>query len=191
VLTIYSVSTLLVALAEMGDRTQLLAILLASRFRAPIPILLGILVATVANHLLAAFVGFYLADLLSATWFKYAVALSFIAMAIWALIPDKSRDDETGRMHSGVFLTTATTFFLVEMGDKTQLATAALAAHFHNIAVVVAGTTSGMMLANIPAVLFGHGATRIIPMRVLRWGAAALYLGLGLWALASTAGWLH
>ncbi|MDE2462406.1 MAG: TMEM165/GDT1 family protein [Alphaproteobacteria bacterium] len=175
----------------MGDRTQLLAIVLASRFRAPIPILFGILVATIANHLLAGLVGFYLADVLSATWFKYAVSLSFIAMAIWTLIPDNADDLETDRLHLGVFLTTASTFFLVEMGDKTQIATAALAAHFHNIAVVVAGTTTGMMLANIPAVLFGHAATRIIPMTYLRWGAAAVYLCLGLWAFSTTAGWLH
>lgn len=190
-LTIYSVSTFLVALAEMGDRTQLLAIMLASRFRAPVPILLGILVATIANHMLAAFLGFYLADVLSAPWFKYAVAFSFIAMALWALIPDRNEENGTGHVQSGVFMTTATAFFLVEMGDKTQIATAALAAHFQNIAVVVAGTTSGMMLSNIPVVLFGHGLTRIIPINFFRWAAAAVYLCLGLWALVTTTGWFH
>jgi putative Ca2+/H+ antiporter (TMEM165/GDT1 family) len=191
VLTIYSVSTLLVALAEMGDRTQLLAIVLANRFRAPVPILLGILVATIANHILAAFLGFYLADVLSAAWFKYAVAFSFLAMALWALTPDRSEENGTSRVRSNVFITTSTAFFLVEMGDKTQIATAALAAQFHNIPIVVAGTTSGMMLANIPAVLFGHGVTRIIPMKFLRWATAAVYLCLGLWALMTATGWLH
>ena len=190
-LTVYSVSTLLVALAEMGDRTQLLAILLASRFRAPVPILLGILVATISNHLLAAFVGYYLAEILSAAWFKYAIALSFIAMAVWTLVPDKSDENGKDPIRTGVFFTTMTSFFLVEMGDKTQIATATLAAHFHNIVVVVAGTTTGMMLANIPAVLLGNAVTRIIPVTSLRWAAAAVYLGLGLWALATAGGHHH
>lgn len=188
-LTIYSVSTFLVALAEMGDRTQLLAIMLASRFRAPVPILLGIFVATIANHALAALVGFYLASLLAASWFKYAVALSFIAMALWALIPDKPEEEKPGRLKLGVFLTTAVAFFLVEIGDKTQIATAALAARFHDVVVVAAGTTTGMMLANIPAVYFGHAATRVLPLRTLRIAAALVYIALGLWGLGEAAGW--
>ena len=171
----YFVSTLLVALAEMGDRTQLLAIMLASRYRKPVPILLGILVATLANHGLAALAGFYLSSLLSAIWFKYAVSASFIAMALWALIPDKE-DEEDGKPAGcgkmGVFLTTAVSFFLVEMGDKTQIATAALAARYHDVLVVAAGTTTGMMLANIPAVLLGHAVTRVLPIRALRIAAA-------------------
>jgi putative Ca2+/H+ antiporter (TMEM165/GDT1 family) len=189
----YLVSTALVALAEMGDRTQLLAVMLASRYRKPIPILFGILAATMANHALAALAGFYLSSLLSATWFKYAVSLSFIAMAVWALIPDKADDEEDkpARPRLGVFLTTAVSFFLVEMGDKTQIATAALAARFHDVVVVAAGTTSGMMLANIPAVFLGHNVTRVLPIGALRIAAALVYLGLGLWGLAITAGWVR
>ncbi len=187
---IYFVSTLLVALAEMGDRTQLLAIMLASRFRKPVPILLGIFAATIANHTLAAVAGFYVSSLLEALWFRYAISASFIAMALWALIPDKADDDDEAE-HSGklgVFLTTAVTFFLVEMGDKTQIATAALAARYHGVLLVAAGTTTGMMLANIPAVLLGHNVTRVLPIRVLQIGAALLYLALGIWGLAATAG---
>jgi putative Ca2+/H+ antiporter (TMEM165/GDT1 family) len=188
----YVVSALLVALAEMGDRTQLLAIMLASRYRKPLPILAGILVATVANHALAAVVGFYLAGLLQALWFKYLIAGSFIAMAIWALIPDKADDEEKpARLHLGVFLTTAVTFFLVEIGDKTEIATAALAARFHDVLLVAAGTTTGMMLANIPAVFLGHAVTRVLPIHALRIAAALLYLGLGIWGVATTAGWVR
>jgi putative Ca2+/H+ antiporter (TMEM165/GDT1 family) len=188
----YFVSTLLVALAEMGDRTQLLAIMLASRYRKPIPILLGIFVATIANHTLASLVGFYLSGLLNTLWFKYVVAGSFIAMAIWALIPDKEDDDaKPSRLHMGVFLTTVVTFFLVEMGDKTQVATAALAARYHEVLIVAAGTTTGMMIANIPAVFLGHAVTRVLPIRALQIAAALLYLGLGIWGVATTAGWIH
>jgi len=189
----YIVSTVLVALAEMGDRTQLLAVMLASRFRRPVPILLGIAAATVANHGLAALVGFYLSNLLSAAWFKYAVSASFIAMAVWALVPDKEEDgegDRSNRAGFGVFLTTAISFFLVEMGDKTQVATAALAARFHDVLIVAAGTSSGMMLANIPAVFLGHNVTRVLPMAALRVAAALVYLGLGVWGVAATAGWV-
>ena len=187
----YAVSALLVALAEMGDRTQLLAIMLASRYRKPLPILAGILVATLANHGLAALVGFYLSGLLQAVWFKYLIAASFIAMAVWALIPDKADEDKPSRLHLGVFLTTAVSFFLVEMGDKTQIATAALAARYHDVLVVAAGTTTGMMLANIPAVFLGHAVTRVLPIHALRIAAAVLYLGLGLWGIATTAGWVR
>jgi Ca2+/H+ antiporter, TMEM165/GDT1 family len=189
----YLVSAALVALAEMGDRTQLLAVMLASRFRKPVPILAGILVATIANHALAALAGFYLSSLLSAVWFKYAVSLSFIAMAAWALIPDKAGDDDDKprRAGWGVFLTTLVSFFLVEMGDKTQIATAALAARFHDVILVASGTTTGMMLANIPAVFLGHGVTRVLPINALRIAAAMVYLGLGVWGLAATAGWVR
>jgi Ca2+/H+ antiporter, TMEM165/GDT1 family len=186
----YFVSTLLVALAEMGDRTQLLAIMLASRYRKPVPILLGIFVATLANHALAALAGFYLSNLLQAQWFKYLIALSFIAMALWALIPDKADEEKPDRMHTGVFLTTLVCFFLVEIGDKTQLATAALAARFHDVLIVAAGTTTGMMLANIPAVFLGQAVTRVLPINALRIAAALLYLALGVWGLATTAGWV-
>jgi putative Ca2+/H+ antiporter (TMEM165/GDT1 family) len=182
----YAVSALLVALAEMGDRTQLLAILLASRYRRPVPILLGILAATIANHGLAALAGYYLSAWLAAPWFRIALALSFIVMAVWALIPDKASDEAApARSDRGVFLTTAISFFLVEMGDKTQVATAALAARFHDVLLVAAGTTTGMMIANIPAVLLGGAVTRVLPLGILRIAAALVYLALGLWALAT------
>jgi len=188
----YVVSALLVALAEMGDRTQLLAIMLASRYRRPLPILLGILVATMANHGLAALAGFYLSAVLKAQWFKYAIAASFIAMALWALIPDKeSEDDKPKPVRFGVFLTTAVAFFLVEMGDKTQIATAALAARYHDVLWVAAGTTTGMMLANIPAVLLGHAVTRVLPIHALRIAAALVYLALGTFGLLEAMGWVR
>jgi len=187
----YLVSTVLVALAEMGDRTQLLAIMLASRYHRAPQILLGILVATLANHFVAALAGFYLSRLLSSDWFRYAVSASFIAMAVWALIPDKEGDeDKASRSRMGVFVTTAISFFLVEIGDKTQIATAALAARFHDVLLVAAGTTTGMMIANIPAVLLGRGVTRVLPIGVLRVAAALVYLGLGIWGVAATAGWI-
>ena len=187
----YLVSALLVALAEMGDRTQLLTIMLASRYRRPVPILLGILVATLANHALAALAGFYLSSLLNAVWFKYIVSGSFIAMAAWALIPDKEDEDKPQRWRMGVFLTTVVSFFLVEIGDKTQIATAALAAKYHDVLVVAAGTTTGMMLANIPAVFLGHAITRVLPINALRIAAAVLYLILGVVGIATTAGWIR
>jgi putative Ca2+/H+ antiporter (TMEM165/GDT1 family) len=183
-------STALVALAEMGDKTQLLAMLLATRFRRPVPIILGILVATLANHFLAALVGHAVAGVLTQPWFRYAIAGSFIAMAAWTLIPDKF--DEDAPLHApsgaGVFLTTLIAFFLVEMGDKTQIATVALGARFHNIAWVAAGTTIGMMLANIPAVYLGEAATKIVPLKYVRIGAAVIFLGLGVWAAIEAAG---
>jgi putative Ca2+/H+ antiporter (TMEM165/GDT1 family) len=189
---IYAVSALLVALAEMGDRTQLLAVMMASRYRKPVPILLGIFAATLANHGLAAAAGFYLSRLLSAPWFKYAVAISFIGMGAWALVPDKAgEDDRTEQRRLGVFLTTAVCFFLVEIGDKTQIATAALAARYHEIFIVAAGTTTGMILANIPAVFLGHKLTRVLPIGVLRIAAALLYLALGVLGIATTAGWFR
>lgn len=191
-MNVFFISTLLVTLAEMGDRTQLLAIMLASRFRKPVPILLGIFLATIANHTLAALAGFYVSSLLSVMWFRLAVSASFIAMAAWALVPDKAdRDDNPNRFgHLGVLLTTAVSFFLVEMGDKTQVATAALAARYHGVLLVAAGTTTGMMLANVPAVLLGHNVTRILPIKFLQIAAALVYLMLGIWGLAATLDWI-
>ncbi|HEY4133796.1 MAG TPA: TMEM165/GDT1 family protein [Alphaproteobacteria bacterium] len=181
------ISTFVVALAEIGDKTQLLAIVLATRFRKPWPIIAGILVATLANHGLAATAGFYITDLLSGTWFKYAIALSFIAMAAWTLVPDKFDEQEETRASAGVFITTVVAFFLVEIGDKTQVATVALAARFHDILLVAAGTTIGMMLANVPAVFLGEAATRVIPLKYVRIGAALIFFFLGLWGLAEAA----
>ncbi len=184
-------STVVVALAEIGDKTMLLAIVLAARLRAPWAILSGILVATLANHALAALVGSQVAGLLQADWFRIAVALGFIAMAAWTLVPDKLDDDEnTVRSAGGAFLTTLVSFFLVEMGDKTQIATIALAAHYQSVLVVAAGTTLGMMLANGPAVFLGEAIERRVSMKLTRALAALLFLVLGLWQLAEIYGLL-
>lgn len=185
-------SSALVALAEMGDKTQLLAMLLATRFRKPVPIILGILAATVVNHFLAALVGHSIAGILTQGWFRYAVAASFIAMALWTLVPDKIDEDAPLKAPSkaGVFLTTAVAFFLVEMGDKTQVATVALGARFDNLLAVTAGTTFGMMVANVPAVFFGEALAKKVPMRALQLAAAALFLFLGLWMIADLRGWI-
>jgi putative Ca2+/H+ antiporter (TMEM165/GDT1 family) len=191
-LTPFLTSTAVVALAEIGDKTMLLAILLAARLRAPVQILLGILVATLANHALAALVGREVAGLLDAPWFRLAVAIGFIAMAAWTLIPDKFDDDEGERVRrrGSAFLTTLVAFFLVEMGDKTQVATIALGAHYASVVAVTAGTTLGMMLANAPAVLFGEALTRRVSLKLTRLLAALLFLVLGLWQLADWAGWI-
>jgi putative Ca2+/H+ antiporter (TMEM165/GDT1 family) len=183
-------STAVVGLAEIGDKTQLLAIVLAARFKRPLPIVLGILAATLANHFLAALLGGQAAAFLDAAWFRYAVAASFIVMAAWTLIPDKLDDEDFKPARHGAFLTTLIAFFLVEMGDKTQLATIALGARFHDVLPVTAGTTLGMMIANVPAVFFGHELIRRVPLNVVRWIASALFLAVGLWLLAQTAGWI-
>lgn len=179
-------STAVVALAEIGDKTQLLAILLATRFRKPVPIIFGILVATLANHACAAFLGATVASIFQNAWFHYLVALSFIAMALWTLIPDKLDDLKDSPARFGAFLTTTMAFFLVEMGDKTQLATVALAARYHSLASVVAGTTVGMLVANVPAVWMGEALTHRIDMRRMRWIAAALFLGLAVLTLLAS-----
>ena len=183
-------STVVVALAEIGDKTMLLAIVLAARLRAPWAILAGILVATLANHALAALVGSQVAGLLQADWLRIAVALGFIAMAAWTLVPDKLDDDEnTVRSTGGAFLTTLVSFFLVEMGDKTQIATIALAAHYQSVLIVAAGTTLGMMLVNGPAVFLGEAIERRVSMKLTRALAALLFLVLGFWQLAEIFGW--
>ena len=184
-------STAVVALAEIGDKTMLLAIVLAARLRAPWAILAGILVATMANHALAALVGSQVAGLLDAPWFRTAVALGFIAMAAWTLVPDKLDDDEDSvRARGGAFLTTLVSFFLVEMGDKTQVATIALGAQYHSVLIVAAGTTLGMMLANGPAVFLGEKLVQKVSLKLTRTFAALLFLVLGLWQLAEVMGWL-
>ena len=184
-------SIAVVALAEIGDKTMLLAIVLAARLRAPWQILAGIFCATIANHALAALVGREVAGLVDAPWFRVAVALGFIAMAAWTLIPDKLDDDDGGFSQRGApFLTTLVSFFLVEMGDKTQVATVALGAQFHSMIAVAAGTTMGMMLANGPAVFLGENLIRRVSLKAMRTAAALVFLTLGLWQLASTLGWL-
>lgn len=181
-------STAVVALAEIGDKTQLLAIVLATRFKKPLPIIAGIFGATIANHFLAALVGSQVASILDGQWFHYAIAISFIAMAAWTLIPDKLDDEEHKPARFGAFVTTLIAFFLVEMGDKTQVATIALGARFHDVIAVTTGTTLGMMLANVPAVFLGHEVLKYVPMNVVRMIAAGLFLVIGLWVLAQTAG---
>ena len=171
----------LVTLAEMGDKTQLLAILLAAKYRKPVPIILGILIATLLNHLAAATLGYALSQWLSGLWFRLLVGAGFLLMAGWALVPDKSDETTAQRSEGSVMLTTAITFFLVEIGDKTQIATSLLAARFHAILPVAFGTTIGMLLADGPAVLFGERVTRLVPLRLMRLATAALFAGLGLW----------
>lgn len=184
------ISTAVVALAEIGDKTQLLAIVLAARFKRPMPVILGILVATLANHFLAALVGERAAAILDGTWFRYAVAISFILMAAWTLIPDKIDEDLDKPAKFSAFVTTVIAFFLVEMGDKTQIATVALGARFHSVIPVMMGTTIGMMIANVPAVLFGNEIIKRVPLHMVRMIAALLFLAIGMWLLAQTAGWL-
>jgi putative Ca2+/H+ antiporter (TMEM165/GDT1 family) len=176
----FLISTGLVAVAEIGDKTQLLAIMLAARFRRPLPIILGILAATILNHGLAATLGFVVAKYLTGPAFQILVGVGFVAMAAWALIPDKDDEGAANRTAGGVFLTTLVAFFLVEIGDKTQIATTLLAARFQEIAVVTAGTTLGMMIANVPAVFLGEAATKVVPLRYVRIAAALVFALIGL-----------
>ncbi|MDD2545849.1 MAG: TMEM165/GDT1 family protein [Burkholderiaceae bacterium] len=183
----FFVSTAIVALAEIGDKTQLLSLVLAARFRKPWPIVLGIFVATLANHALAGAVGAWVTTVLGPDVLRWVLGLSFIAMAAWMLIPDKLDDDDTASApRFGVFGTTLIAFFLAEMGDKTQVATVMLAAQYNAYLWVVAGTTLGMMLANAPVVWLGERITRLLPIRVVHVVSAIIFLGLGLVALV---GW--
>ena len=184
----FLVSTGFVALAEIGDKTQLLSFVLAARFRRPWPIVLGILVATLANHGLAGAVGTWVTHLLGPDVLRWVLGLSFLAMAVWILIPDHLDDDEKpSTPRHGVFLTTLVAFFLAEMGDKTQVATVALAAQFQAFLPVVLGTTLGMMLANVPAVLIGEKLATRLPVRTVHGVAAAIFAVLGVLALTGLA----
>lgn len=175
----FLVSTGIVALAEIGDKTQLLAFILAAKFRKPVPIIIGILVATLVNHGCAGAVGEWLTHLVSPQTLRWVLGVSFIAMAIWTLIPDKFEEDDAKLARMGVFGTTLLAFFLAEMGDKTQIATVALAAQYQNLAWVVAGTTIGMMIANVPAVLLGDRIAQRMPVRLVHGIAAAIFAVLG------------
>jgi len=176
----FLISTGIVALAEIGDKTQLLAIVLAARFRKPLPIIGGIFVATLLNHAIAGAVGVWLANLIGAEGMRWALGLSFIAMAGWMLIPDKYEDEKTSSTSRwGVFATTLIAFFVLEIGDKTQIATVALAAKYSALAAVVMGTTVGMMLANVPAVYLGEVAAKKLNMRLVHSLAAAVFFVLG------------
>lgn len=177
-------SALLVALAEIGDKTMLLAIVLACRFKKLLPIIAGIFAATMVNHALAAWAGAAIAGLLEGHWFRLAVALGFLAMAAWTLVPDSLDEEENGVAgRFGAFLTTTIAFFLAEMGDKTQIATVALGAQYQAVGLVAAGTTAGMLIANVPAVYLGDRITRVVPMKAVRIGAALVFAAIGIWAL--------
>ena len=184
----FFVSTAIVALAEMGDKTQLLALVLAARFRKPWPIVLGILVATLANHGLAGAVGAWVTTVVGPQILRWILGASFIAMAVWMLIPDKLDEGEAdGTPRWGVFGTTLVAFFLAEMGDKTQIATVMLAAQYNAYLWVVAGTTLGMMLANAPVVWLGDRITRLVPIRVVHVVSAVIFVVLGLVAILAPA----
>jgi putative Ca2+/H+ antiporter (TMEM165/GDT1 family) len=180
----FLVSILVVAVGEIGDKTQLLALVLAARFRRPLPIVLGILVATLANHALAGALGAWLRALVPPAALRWLVAASFLAVALWALRPDKidERQDKEQR-NLGVFAVTVVAFFLAEIGDKTQIATMLLAAQFNNLIAVVAGTTLGMLLADVPVVWLGQAAATRIPLRLVRLTAAGLFAALAIVAL--------
>lgn len=182
----FFVSAGIVALAEMGDKTQLLALVLALRFRKPWPIVLGILVATLANHGLAGAVGVWVTEFVGPVYLRWFLAASFIGMAVWMLIPDAIDDDEVeSAPRWGVFGTTVVAFFLAEMGDKTQFATVMLTAKYQTYFGVVAGTTLGMMIADAPVVWLGERMTRLVPMRVVHAVSALVFAALGIAALVT------
>jgi putative Ca2+/H+ antiporter (TMEM165/GDT1 family) len=176
------ISTAAVAIAEIGDKTQLLSLILAAKYRRPWPICIGILAATLVNHALAGSVGAIVAEALSPQTLKWIVAASFFAVALWTLKPDKADEDEAARgAGHGVLIATLIAFFLAEMGDKTQIATVVLAAQYHPLWQVVAGTTIGMLLANVPVVWLGSRFATKLPLKAARIGAALLFAALGLW----------
>jgi putative Ca2+/H+ antiporter (TMEM165/GDT1 family) len=175
------VSTGVVALAEIGDKTQLLAFILAARFKKPVPIILGILAATIVNHGLAGALGAWITSAISSEILRWVLGLSFIGMAVWTMIPDKIEDEETQvAMKFGVFGATSITFFLAEMGDKTQIATVAMVAHYAAPLMVVMGTTLGMLVADVPAVFLGDKFANKIPMKLVHSIAAAIFALLGI-----------
>ena len=177
----------IVALAEIGDKTQLLALILAAKYRKPLPIVAGIFAATLANHAFAGGLGLLAHSALGPGLLRWVLGLSFIAMAAWLLVPDRFEEGDAKLGRFGVFTTTLLTFFLAEMGDKTQLATVALGAQYHAFVAVVAGTTLGMLLANVPVVFLGDRVGRRIPVKAVRGIAAALFLALGLATLLGAA----
>ena len=180
------VSTLVVAVGELGDKTQLLTLVLAARFRKPWPIIAGILVATLANHTVAAWIGQWVRDAVPPGVLRWGLALSFFAVAAWALKPDQFDDSDAPPVSDrNVFVVTVVAFFLAEIGDKTQIATAMLAAKFDSLVAVVAGTTLGMLLVDAPTAFLGDAAAKRIPFRAVRIAAAALFAGLGVWVLVA------
>jgi Ca2+/H+ antiporter, TMEM165/GDT1 family len=180
----FLVSIVVVALGEIGDKTQLLALMLAARLQKPVPIILGIVVATLFNHTLAGLIGGWVREIVPATYLRWLLALSFFAVALWALKPDKIDDQApVSHSHLGAFMVTVVAFFLAEIGDKTQIATIMLAARFDNLVAVVAGTTLGMLIADVPVVLIGKLAANRIPFKAVRVAAAGLFGALGILTL--------
>jgi Ca2+/H+ antiporter, TMEM165/GDT1 family len=179
----FFVSTASVAMGELGDKTQLLSLILATRLRKPLPIIAGIFVATLVNHLIACSVGEWVGTLITPNILRWVLGISFLAVAVWALIPDKMDEDVKTQGSYGVFALTAVTFFLAEMGDKTQIIALALAAKYDALVAVVAGTTLGMMIVNVPTVLFADRAMKWIPVKVVRVMAAIIYAILGVMTL--------
>lgn len=186
----FLISTGVVALAEIGDKTQLLAFILAAKFRKPLPIILGILIATIFNHGLAGALGTWITGLVTPETMRWVLGLSFIGMAGWTLIPDKFDEEDARLADYGVFGATLIAFFLAEMGDKTQVATMALAAHYQSLIAVVLGTTLGMMIANVPAVLLGKKIADRIPVQTVHLIAAAIFAALGIAVLLGVGGGL-
>ena len=185
----FFVSTGIVALAEMGDKTQLLSLVLAAKFRRPIPIILGILVATLLNHAGAGAIGAWITTFLGENALRWVLGLGFLAMAVWIMIPDKLDEDDAkiDASHHSIFVTTVIAFFLAEMGDKTQIATVALAAQYSSLLWVVAGTTLGMMIANVPAVILGDKMAHKLPLNIVHGVAAVIFAILGVVALLGVA----
>lgn len=178
------VSTLVVALGEIGDKTQLLALLLAARFKRPVPIIVGIFAATLLNHSLAGLLGGWIRSAASPEALRLGLGVSFVAIALWALKPDRLDEKERSYGRFGIFAVTFVAFFLAEIGDKTQLATVALAARFDSLPAVVAGTTLGMLLADVPAVVLAERLSLKVPTKVVRYVAAALFAAIGIATLA-------
>jgi Ca2+/H+ antiporter, TMEM165/GDT1 family len=185
----FLVSAMVVGLAEIGDKTQILSLMLAARFLRPLPIICGILVATLANHAAAGFLGTFFGSLFGGRWMCWILAASFLSVAIWALVPDKSAQVDCNKGRSGAFMATLVAFFLAEIGDKTQIATIGLAARFEQFYPVVIGTTCGMMLANIPAVFIGDRLAERLPMKAIRIAAAVVFAGLAMLSLIRTDAW--
>ena len=184
----FLISTMVVGLAEIGDKTQILSLMLAARFQRPVPIIFGIFFATIANHAAAGLAGTLFGSLLSGPWMRWVLGISFLSVAVWALFPDKYEGDDRGISPSGAFVSTLVAFFFAEIGDKTQIATVGLAARFEVFYAVVAGTTLGMMLANIPVVLAGNKLAERLPVKAIRAAAAAVFAALGVLTLAGLGG---
>jgi len=175
----FFVSTLVVGLAEIGDKTQILSLMLAARFLRPVPIICGIFFATIANHAAAGLAGTFFGSMLGGSWMRWILGFSFLSVAVWALVPDKYEGSAVAISRSGAFIATLCAFFIAEIGDKKQIATVGLAARFEQFYPVVIGTTLGMMLANIPAVLLGNRIAEKLPLRAIRVTAAVVFAALG------------